>query len=79
MAPCGLVDRYHPFGGISRLYLQNGIIGERDSATFGGFHGGMKATIVRDVTSCYLMEDHLRFVGTSVHLYETKPAQPRCW
>jgi len=36
MTPCGLVDRYHLFGGISRLRLQNGIIGETDSAAFGG-------------------------------------------
>jgi len=81
MTPCGLVDRYHLFGGISRLHLQNGIIGERGSATFGGFHGGMKATVFRDVTSCYLMEyaRNLRLGGTSVTLYETKPAHPRCW
>jgi hypothetical protein len=59
--------------------LQNGITGETDSATFGGFHGGMKATVFRDVTSCNLMEYNLRFGGTSVTFYETKPAHPRCW
>jgi len=79
MTPCGLVDRYHLVGGISRLHLQNEIIGESDSATFGGFHSGVKATVFRDVTSCIQMEYYLRFGGTSVNVYETKPAHPRCW
>jgi hypothetical protein len=53
MTPCGLVDRYHLFGGISRLHLQNGIIGEI-LPHMGVFT--VKVTVFRDVTSCYLME-----------------------
>ena len=83
ITPCVVVDRYHLFrrnlpSAPSELNCRRGRFCHI-WAGGGGFHGGMNVVVFRDVTSCNLVEYNLRFGGTSVKFYETKPALPRCW